>query len=81
MLLWLIFRERIQKLLTEGNYSSDHTQKLWLDKKECSAPDYKKNKDRIVVLECSNASGSDKPPLMVIGKSVEIVFNWDTSLL
>lgn len=34
-----------------------------------AAPGYKKNKDRVTVMACSNASGKHKLPLVLIGKS------------
>ncbi|GBN03992.1 Jerky -like [Araneus ventricosus] len=38
-------------------------------KEEASAPGYKKSKDRVSLLVCVNASGTDKLPLLLIGKS------------
>ena len=38
-------------------------------KMEKKAPGYKKQKDRLAVMACSNASGGLKLPLMIIGKS------------
>lgn len=38
---------------------------------ESGAPGMKGNKDRITILACSNASGSLKLPLMIIGKSAK----------
>ncbi|GBN47868.1 Jerky -like [Araneus ventricosus] len=38
-------------------------------KEEASAPGYKKSKDQVSLLVCANASGTDKLPLLLIGKS------------
>lgn len=40
-------------------------------KEESSAPGFKMNKQRLTVLACSNAAGTNKLPLMVIGKSAK----------
>lgn len=40
-------------------------------REESTAPGYKKNKERITILACSNASGTHKLPLMCIGKSAK----------
>lgn len=43
--------------------------KTLASKKEASAPGYKKSKERVTVLACSNATGNHKLRLTLIGKS------------
>lgn len=43
--------------------------KTLVAQEESSAPGYKKNKDRVTVMSCSNVTGSHKLDLVVIGKS------------
>lgn len=45
--------------------------KTLASQEEAAAPGYKKNKERISILACSNASGTHKLPLMCIGKSAK----------
>lgn len=66
-----------RKLVREQVYNCDETGLNWKalpDKtlatmSEKSAPGFKMQKDRITVMVCSNASGSHKLPLFVLGKS------------
>lgn len=58
-------------------YNADETGLVWkalpktnlATKKECSAPGHKVSKDRVTVLTCVNSTGSNKIPLLLIGKS------------
>ncbi|XP_018574376.1 jerky protein homolog-like [Anoplophora glabripennis] len=45
--------------------------KTLASQQETSAPGYKRSKERVTILACSNASGSHKLPLMMIGKSAK----------
>lgn len=70
-------------MISPGNYSpqqiynADETglnfkalpKKSLASKEESAAPGFKMNKQRLTVLACSNAAGTLKIPLMVIGKS------------
>lgn len=40
-------------------------------KQESGAPGYKRSKERVTILACSNASGTHKLPLLLIGKSAK----------
>lgn len=75
------FHEMIDKEGLSGDqiYNCDETglyyrmlpEKSLVLQEEKSAPGYKKSKDRVTVLACSNASGSHKLQPLVIGKSVK----------
>lgn len=43
--------------------------KTLVSKKEATAPGFKKSKERVTVLACSNATGNHKPRLTLIKKS------------
>ncbi|XP_055933623.1 jerky protein homolog-like [Argiope bruennichi] len=43
--------------------------KTFVSKKEAAAPGYKKSKERVTILACSNATGNHKLRLTLIGKS------------
>lgn len=68
---------RRENLLPEQVYNMDETglnfkrlpQKTFSVGHASSAPGFKLNKERVTVALCSNASGSHKLPLLVIGKS------------
>ncbi|GBM81817.1 Tigger transposable element-derived protein 2 [Araneus ventricosus] len=45
--------------------------KTLASRKEVAAPGYKRNKDRVTVSLCGNASGTHKLPVILIGKSVK----------
>lgn len=76
------FKRRLHKFLDkkglsgEQIYNCDETglyyrmlpSKTLASVEEKSAPGYKKSKDRVTVLACSNVTGSHKLPLVVIGK-------------
>lgn len=77
------FKKNLFKLLDEEGisgeqlYNCDETglnyrmlpTKTLASKKEAAAPGYKKSKDRVTVLACSNATGNHKLRLTLIGKS------------
>lgn len=77
------FVERFEEMIEKENltldqiYNADETglfyrmmpSKTLASKEEASAPGYKKSKDRVSLLVCANASGTDKLPLLLIGKS------------
>lgn len=66
-----------EELFPEQLYNCDETglnykilpTKTLASKKEATAPGYKKSKERVTVLACSNATGNHKLRLTVIGKS------------
>lgn len=78
-----VFTNDLEKLVSENGlvreqiYNADETGLYWrtmptktlASAKEKRAPGYKISKDRITVLCCANATGEDKLPLAVIGKS------------
>lgn len=78
-----IFKDNFQKLIeSEGLtgdqiYNCDETglnfrllpDKSLASKDEKSAPGYKRSKERVTVLACSNATGDDKLKLCLIGKA------------
>lgn len=77
------FKDEFEKLVEEKKYSRDQIyncdesglnfrmmpSKTLASREEAAAPGYKKNKERITILACSNASGTHKLQLMCIGKS------------
>lgn len=79
------YLNKFRDLISSGNYSpqqiynADETglnfkalpNKSLASKEESSAPGFKMNKQRLTILACSNAAGSNKLPLMVIGKSAK----------
>ncbi|XP_046737740.1 jerky protein homolog-like [Diprion similis] len=79
------FKNEFEKLVAEEGYSRDQIyncdetglnfrmmpSKTLASREEAVAPGYKKNKERVSILACSNASGTHKLPLMCIGKSVK----------
>ena len=66
-----------KNLVAEQIYNCDETglnfrmlpSNTLASKSETSAPGYKKNKDRVTILPCSNVTGDHKLKLVVIGKS------------
>lgn len=68
---------KAKKFVKEQIYNADETGLYWramptktlASEKEKRAPGYKVSKDRITILCCANASGEDKLPLAVVGKS------------
>lgn len=79
------FKKKFEELLKEKDlskeqvYNVDETglyyrmlpTKTLASRKEAAAPGYKKGKDRVTVSLCSNASGTHKLPVMLIGKSAK----------
>lgn len=79
------FKTSFEKLVNEKNlskeqiYNVDETglyyrmlpSKTLASIKEASAPGYKKSKERVTVSLCSNATGTHKLPVMLIGKSAK----------
>lgn len=79
------FSEKLRRIILNENYSPEQIynidetglnykllpRKTFVTPQESSAPGFKINKERITVALCSNASGSHKLPLFVIGKSVK----------
>lgn len=79
------FKEEFNKLVEEEGYLRDQIYNCdetglnfrmmpsttLASREEAVAPGYKKNKERVSILACSNASGTHKLPLMCIGKSVK----------
>lgn len=77
------FKERLRKFLKKENltldqiYNCDETglnhrmlpKNTLAAKQDAAAPGFKKSKDRVTVLACSNASGNHRLPLLVIGKA------------
>lgn len=70
---------KTEKLKPEQVYNMDETglnfkmlpEKTFLGSHEKSAAGFKKNKERITVAVCSNAAGTHKIPLFVVGKSAK----------
>lgn len=68
-----------EKLSGDQIYNCDETglnykmmpTKTLASKKEANAPGYKKSKERVTLLACSNASGTHKLRLTLIGKSMK----------
>lgn len=79
------FSEKLKSIIASEKYSPEQIynidetglnykllpRKTFATAQETSAPGFKVNKERITVALCSNASGSHKLPLFVIGKSVK----------
>ena len=77
------FKEEFNKFVANEGYTRDQIyncdetglnlkmmpSKTLVSREEAAAPGYKKNKERVTILACSNASGTHKLPLMCIGKS------------
>lgn len=80
-----VIEEKINNIIKEENlsldqlYNCDETglnyrmipSKTLAARNEASAPGYKKSKDRVTILACSNATGGHKLPLLLIGKSAK----------
>ncbi|XP_018577088.1 jerky protein homolog-like [Anoplophora glabripennis] len=83
----ITFKEKIQQKINNDGYSPDQIYncdetglnykllpaKTLASRQETSAPGYKRSKERVTILamQCSNASGSHKLPLTMIGKSTK----------
>lgn len=77
------FKEEIKKIEEENYdldniYNADETglnvkmlpKKTLATRKEKKAPGHKECKDRVTIMNCANASGTHKIPLLLIGKSL-----------
>lgn len=78
-----VFKQTLHSLLEEEGYTGDQLYNCdetglnykmlptytLASQQENSAPGYKKKKERVTILACSNATGSHKLPLGFIGKS------------
>lgn len=81
----LQFKDEFEALIKDGDFSPqqifncDETglnyrmlpTKTLASKKEASAPGFKRSKDRVTLMACSNASGDCKLKLLMIGKSAK----------
>ena len=79
------FLQKLHKVIEEKNlipeqiYNADETGLLWkclpqrtlVSCREKSAPGFKKEKDRLTVLGCTNATGTHKLKPVLIGKSAK----------
>jgi len=77
------FKIKLRELLKEKNYALENVQnpdetalnwkalprKTLASRRELATPGPKINKDSITALACANATGSDRLPMLVIGKS------------
>ena len=77
------FKVEIQEIITEGGYSLDNVynadetglyvkslpKRTLVLVEEKHAPGYKESKERVTIMNCSNATGTHKVPLLLIGKS------------
>lgn len=73
------FEDKVKELglLCDQIYSADESclfwrmlpNKIFISSKEASAPDRKESKDRITFMPCSNATGTHKLDLLLIGKT------------
>ncbi|KAG8201261.1 hypothetical protein JTE90_016748 [Oedothorax gibbosus] len=64
-------KEQIYNVDETGLYYRMLPSKTLASIKEASAPGYKKSKERVTVSLCSNATGTHKLPVMLIGKSAK----------
>ena len=78
-----IIKEEIQKIVIEGGYPLDNVynadetglyikslpQRTLALVEEKQAPGYKESKERVTIMNCSNATGTHKVLLLLIGKS------------
>lgn len=79
------FKTEFEQLVAKEGYSRDQIYncdetglnykmmpaKTLASQQEAMAPGHKKNKERVTILACSNATGTHKLPLMCIGKSAK----------
>ena len=77
------FKVEIQEIITEGDYSLDNVysaaetglyvkslpKRTLVLVEEKQAPGYKESKERVTIMNCSNATGTHKVPLLLIEKS------------
>ena len=77
------FKVEIQEIITEGGYSLDNVynadetglyvkslpKRTLVLVEEKQAPRYKEWKERVTIMNCSNATGTHKVPLLLIRKS------------